>query len=234
MIDSRAIGRLLSIVIVIAIISLTLGATILYNPFSAKVSSMNESLTSQLTTYTTVTRTTLGFGGSTYATTTGLYSGCIPPVQCYPTTVTTEVTRIVSTNKTSTTSKSSEQTSLDTTFTTNFYYWITINYNGSWRLVYWGWNGTLNGYISCAKSIPRFCLTPYNPTQDNVRGNLTGSGDYTFRIVTYGIGYVQNTLCANATKTDSLNLTLALTVLGTETNTTASNPTAVACGTYGV
>ncbi|MFI5420638.1 MAG: hypothetical protein ACHQ1H_06690 [Nitrososphaerales archaeon] len=46
-------------------------------------------LFSQPTTFTTVTRTTLSFGGSTYATTTGEYSGCIPPVQCYPTTVTT-------------------------------------------------------------------------------------------------------------------------------------------------
>jgi hypothetical protein len=45
----------------------------------------------QKTTITTVTRTTLGFGGSTYVTTTGEYSGCIPPVQCYPTTITTSL-----------------------------------------------------------------------------------------------------------------------------------------------
>ena len=43
----------------------------------------------QLTTVTTVNRTTLSFGGLTYPVTTGEYSGCIPPVQCYPTTITT-------------------------------------------------------------------------------------------------------------------------------------------------
>jgi len=119
------------------------------------------SLFSQLTTFTTVTRTTLSFGGSAYATTTGEYSGCIPPVQCYPTTVTTEIYRSDSRNTTHNASESSQQTtSLDTTFTTNFYYWITVNYSGSWRLVYWGWNGTLIGQISCDNSITWFCLTP--------------------------------------------------------------------------
>jgi hypothetical protein len=39
-------------------------------------------------TITTVSRSTLSFGGSTYATTTGDYSGCVPPVQCYLTTAT--------------------------------------------------------------------------------------------------------------------------------------------------
>jgi hypothetical protein len=43
---------------------------------------------SNVQTITTVSRSTLSFGGSTYATTTGEYSGCIPPVQCYLTTVT--------------------------------------------------------------------------------------------------------------------------------------------------
>jgi hypothetical protein len=46
-------------------------------------------LGNQLITVTTITRTTLSFGGSTYSVTTGGYSGCIPPVQCYPTTITT-------------------------------------------------------------------------------------------------------------------------------------------------
>jgi hypothetical protein len=49
------------------------------------------SLFSQFTTFTTVTRTTLPLGGSTYSITTGEYSGCIPPVQCYLTTVTTRI-----------------------------------------------------------------------------------------------------------------------------------------------
>jgi len=127
-------------------------------------------------------------------------------------------------------------TSVDSTFTTNFYYWITVNYRGSWNLVYWGWNGTLIGQFSCANSIQRFCLTPYNSTQDSVHGNMTRSGNYTFLVVTYGVGYVQNTLCANATKLGDLknNLTLTLTVLGTTNNATDSNPSTEACGTYGV
>ncbi len=43
----------------------------------------------ELTTITTVTRTTLPVGGSTYFTTTGEYAECIPPIQCYPITITT-------------------------------------------------------------------------------------------------------------------------------------------------
>ncbi len=135
------------------------------------------------------------------------------------------------TNQTTATSSS-----IDTTFTTYFTYWININYSGSWNLVYWGWSGTLNGSYSCASSIQRFCLMPYNPTLDNVYGNLNGSGDYSHPVVTYGIGYVENNFCANATKLDSSqnNLMLTLTVLNSISNTTTSNPTASACGTYGV
>jgi len=43
----------------------------------------------QLARVTTISRTTLSFGGTTYSITTGEYSGCIPPVQCHPTTITT-------------------------------------------------------------------------------------------------------------------------------------------------
>ena len=45
----------------------------------------------RMTTIATVTRTTLGNGGTTYSITTGEYSGCIPPVQCYPATITTSI-----------------------------------------------------------------------------------------------------------------------------------------------
>ncbi len=119
---------------------------------------------------------------------------------------------------TSTTSES-YQTSLDTTFTTNFYYPISINYSGSWNLVYWGTNGT---------------VTQYNFTHYNVKGNLTGSGNYETTITTYGVGYVENTLCAKATKLDSRNLTLALTVLTQTNSTTGSNPSAEVCATMAV
>ena len=45
----------------------------------------------QLTTITTVSKTTLSFGGTTYTIATGEYSDCIPPIQCYLTTITTWV-----------------------------------------------------------------------------------------------------------------------------------------------
>lgn len=113
----------------------------------------------------------------------------------------------------------SSETALGTTFTTNFYFSISINYSGSWNLVYWGTNGT---------------VSQYNYTNYNVKGNLNGSGYYDTTIVTYGVGYVENTLCANAIKLDSQNLTLTLTVLTTANSTVASNPSVEACGTYGV
>lgn len=99
---SKAISRVLSIVIVVVIILVVflgyaLGQTsgrISPTTQSGQISTSitSGSYSSQLITYTTVTRTTLAMGGSTYATTTGEYSGCIPPVQCYLTTVTTTVT----------------------------------------------------------------------------------------------------------------------------------------------
>ena len=117
-----------------------------------------------------------------------------------------------------------QQTSSDTTFTTNFNFWITVNYSGSWRLDYWGQDGL---------------VTQYNESNYNVKGNLAGSGNYTFQVGTYGVGYADNILCANATKLDAQNnLTLTLSIFppywdGTG-NTTTSDPTATACGMYGV
>jgi hypothetical protein len=121
----------------------------------------------------------------------------------------------------STTTVKSGQTSLDTTFTTNLYYQISINYSGSWNLVYWGTNGT---------------ITPSNFTNYNVKGNLNGSGNYETTIVTYTVGYGENTLCAKATRLDS-QPTLTLTMLNSPhftNNTTASNPSAEVCATFGV
>jgi len=109
-------------------------------------------------------------------------------------------------------------TTINETFTTNFYYRISINYSGSWNLVYWGTNGT---------------LTPSNFTDYNVKGNLSGSGDYKTTIVTYGVGYVENTLCTKATRM-SQQSTLTLTVLEQSNSTTASDPSAEVCVTYGV
>ena len=95
--------QVVAIVIVIAFVALVLGTTIGYNLTSGRISTVTQTgktstttnssgtLFLQFTTYTTVSSTTLSFGGSTYATTTGEYSGCIPPVQCYLTTVTTAI-----------------------------------------------------------------------------------------------------------------------------------------------
>ncbi len=133
------------------------------------------------------------------------------------TTTTTQTYTVTTTsvflgNSSTTNSSESSETSLDTTFTTNFYYPISINYSGSWRLTYWGQYGL---------------VTRYNETQ--------GSGNFETTVVTYGVGYVLNSLCAIATKLDSQNnLTLTLTVLTSSQNTTALVSSVQACGNYGV
>jgi hypothetical protein len=95
--------QVVALVIVVTTIALALGATIGYSVSSGRTSTTTQTgktstmtisygtLFSQSTTYTTVSRTTVSFGGITYATTTGEYSGCIPPVQCYLTTITTGI-----------------------------------------------------------------------------------------------------------------------------------------------
>jgi hypothetical protein len=77
---------------------------------------------------------------------------------------------------------------------------------------------------------------PGNLAYYNFKGNLNGSGNYEARITTYGVGYVENTFCAKATKLDSQNLALTLTVLGrtNSTSTTTSNPSAKVCFVYAV
>jgi len=125
-----------------------------------------------------------------------------------------------------TSSKYSSETSFNTTFTTNFYYPISINYSGSWNLVYWGENGTVPQNSS---TIPGHPLWQYN-----VKGNLNSSGNYETTITTYGVGYVENMLCAKATKLGSQSLTLTLTVVGTTNSTTASNPSTEVCVTWAV
>ncbi|MGI0078576.1 MAG: hypothetical protein ACRECH_03035 [Nitrososphaerales archaeon] len=106
------------------------------------------------------------------------------------------------------------QTSFDNTFTWNFPFPISVNYSGSWMLTYWAENGTA--------------------TQNNVKGNISASGNYMTTVTIYGVGYVEKTLCANATKLDSKqNVSLTLTVLTTDftNSTTASNPSVEVCAT---
>jgi hypothetical protein len=120
--------------------------------------------------------------------------------------------------------------SFNTTFTTYFHYQISVNYSGPWNLVYWGENGTVPQNSS---TIPGRNPS-YVPWQYNVKGNLTGSGNYETTITTYGVGYVENMLCAQATKLGSQNLTLTLAIVGKTNSTTDSKPSAEVCVTFAV
>jgi hypothetical protein len=112
--DRNAISLGIASLIVIALIIVVGFGVYLYDTFITTSTISNDVGTTytsfpQFTTFTTVTRTTLSFGGSTYLTTTGEYSGCIPPIQCYLTTVTTEINGNTSLSSTSTTSASAQQ-----------------------------------------------------------------------------------------------------------------------------
>ena len=122
---------------------------------------------------------------------------------------------------------STSETSLNTNITNHLYYSVSINYSGSWNLVYWGENGTVPQNSSTIPGQPQW--------QYNVKGDLNGSGNYEAKITTYGVGYGANALCAKATKLDSQNLTLTLTVLTQQltSSTTPSNPSVEVCATYG-
>lgn len=79
----------------------------------------------------------------------------------------------------------------NTNFSWSYDFPIVINYSGSWNLVYQGYNGT---------------------TPNNVMGNQSGVGNHSLTVTLYGQGYVQRTLCANATKLDPQNSDLTLKV----------------------
>ena len=110
---------------------------------------------------------------------------------------------VITTNQTS--------TSTNSAVATPFYYSISINYTGSWKLVYSGQNGT-----------------------QDFQGNKSGSGYFNTTIVTYGVGYVENKLCATAMKLDSQNITLTLRVVGQSSSTTPSDPSTTVCWTQAV
>ena len=79
-----------------------------------------------------------------------------------------------------------------------FDYPISVNYSGSWNLV-------------------------YSVEYGNISGNLNGSGNHEIWIKFNVTGYVQYTLCANAAKLDSSQDNLTLMVLTTTKSTTASS-----------
>jgi hypothetical protein len=131
----------------------------------------------------------------------------------------------------STTSQTTQSTAPDNDFTTYFYYDISISYNGSWSLMYWGQNGTFTNNETV------YCNQCYgNEMSYNVVGNLTGSGNYSYTVTTYGIGYTENNLCVNATKLGDLqqNKVLTLRIIQNTGNTSGSNPTVEVCATQAV
>ena len=95
-------------------------------------------------------------------------------------------------------------------------YPISVNYAGSWTLVYWEIN-----------------YGPQNNMINQTLGNLTGSGNYQTILTLSIVG--EKTVCANATRLDSQgSISLTLTVLTSTKSTTASDPTALACGSLAV
>jgi len=164
-------GRIIAIVIMIAVIALALGVTVEHGVFSGTESSSLGSQTSFDITFT---------------------------ASCYP--------------------------SPCSTITSQFYYPISINYSGSWNLVYW---------------VENYGTSPTDITNQYL-GNISGSGNYETTITFYVVGYVEKTLCANATKLDNSQENLTLSVLptgvsGENTNsTTISNPTAKVCASMAV
>ncbi len=98
----------------------------------------------------------------------------------------------------------------NTNFTWSYNFPIVINYSGSWNLVYQGYNST---------------------TPNNVMGNQSGVGNYSLRVTLYGRGYVQRTLCANATKLDPQNSNLTLKVDYRSNSTSLPNGKAIVCET---
>lgn len=89
-----------------------------------------------------------------------------------------------------------------------YYYPISIDYNGSWKLVYWGQNGSAMQY-----------------------GSLNGSGNFETTLFLLAPTPSQVTLCANATKLDSSQNNLTLKVLFHINSTAAPYGSTENCGT---
>jgi hypothetical protein len=97
----------------------------------------------------------------------------------------------------------------------SFYFAISINYSGHWNLVIWGKNATGQQNLNFTRS-------------------LKGSGDYSITVITELAGIAEDTVCTEATKLDSQNLTLVLNVNGEVNSTVASNPSVSICQTWAV
>jgi predicted PurR-regulated permease PerM len=98
----------------------------------------------------------------------------------------------------------------NTNFTWSYNFPIVLSYDGSWNLVYQGYNDT----------IPK-----------NIMGNQSGVGNYSLSVTLYGRGYVQRTLCANATKLDPQNSNLTLKVDYRSNSTSLPYGKAIVCET---
>jgi hypothetical protein len=82
--------------------------------------------------------------------------------------------------------------------TYNYTFTISVNYSGSWKLNYQGYN----------------CMVSCESNPLNVSGNYTGSGFYSKAVTLSGLNNNGLTLCATAQKLDGSNSTLVLTVTG--------------------
>lgn len=98
--------------------------------------------------------------------------------------------------KTVTTTCSGYPPAGDCITTYSYPFTITVNYTGSWKLSYQGYNS----------------LGESNPT--NVSGSYSGTGFNSTTIVLTGLGNGGLTLCAWAQKLDASNAVLVLTVTG--------------------
>ena len=87
---------------------------------------------------------------------------------------------------------------------------VSINYSGSWNAKYLG----------------------YYTNIENASGNFNGTGLYSKTITLNAYGLAQPTLCVTATKQDSSNLTIVLSVGQISTNRTSlANGTIKVCST---
>lgn len=209
-------GRLIVIVIIIVVLALALGATIGYSFLTGRTST-----TTKTQIYTATTSVLVGNSSTTSSSSESFQTAynltftaggnitacCVSGVRGYNTTIVTNNTTLTFTDLVTTSVG-------DYTVGAQLFFPISINYSGSWNLVYW---------VEYASGV-----------LNDVKGNLNGSGNYQTAITFYVVGYGGATLCANATKLDNSQNNLTLSVLGSGNSTTASNPMVEVCETMGV
>ena len=180
--------HVVALIITIAVLALALGATIGYSLSSGRIYTTTQTGKTSTTTQTYTVTTTSIFLGNSSTTVTNSPNSSSQSVQTYTVGSQTYITFL------KTLTACCNNTSVGATFD----YPVSINYTGSWNLV-------------------------YSVEYGNISGNLNGSGNHEIWIKFDVTGYVQYTLCANATKLDSSQDNLTLMVLTTTKSTTASS-----------